>query len=176
MKEPKQGRFGLWYVDGVSYGFPTREAARAHVLTLQARQRRQKRTRTSSVAKWVMLSTVAVSFTGAVGLWWYAGADERARRERREAVQEEIQRSKMRALQACQEAIAVSAIYGKRKSPGPTDGHQSGHSWLFYWSDGSFYFENAHGVEVAQSAKCEVHRETGLITDLVISGKQIVSN
>lgn len=176
MSEPRRGKYGLWYVDGICYRFATREEALTHVVDERARRRQERRAKRRAIAKWTVLTGVSLLFAAVVATWWRGGAEERDLMARIEAHREEVQRSRSRALQACQEAIAVSATYGERRSPGHSDGFQTSGVWLFYWPDGSFYYQNAFGVEVPQSARCEVERETGRILSLVISGKEVLRN
>ncbi|MCQ9618402.1 hypothetical protein L1889_18350 [Paenalcaligenes niemegkensis] len=83
-------------------------------------------------------------------------------------------KAKMDALFLCQKSIAATAAYGKQNLPGYSEGQEGAEAWQFLWPHGTFYFKNAFGVDVPQSAKCQVDLQTGRISYLLVSDREII--
>lgn len=81
---------------------------------------------------------------------------------------------KKEALFSCQKAIGSVSLRGDKDRPGYTNGRKIEGGWQFLWPQGSFSFQNAFGVEIPQSARCEVNASTGRISYLVVSGTAVI--
>lgn len=122
--------------------------------------------------RFAMAWAAVVAILAAAGLawWWASSAESRAS----DAESRAEQKVKMDALLRCQKAIEVVAQYGKNSRPGYTAGKKIGDVWQFLWPHGSFHFKNGFGVDVPQSARCEVEASTGRIVYLFVSGQTII--
>lgn len=102
--------------------------------------------------------------------WWVASEDSRAISAKESAEQ----KAKMEALSLCQKTIGAVASYGSGNTPGHTSGRKIKDMWQFLWPHGSFQFKNGFGVDIPQSARCEVNVLTGRIVYLSVSGATII--
>jgi hypothetical protein len=78
------------------------------------------------------------------------------------------------ALVACQQRIAGLAEYGDAETPPYTKNHGKGDEFYFAWGSGTFHFKNGFGASVKMSASCIGSLSTGEITQLTLSGKQVL--
>jgi hypothetical protein len=89
---------------------------------------------------------------------------------------DDVHRNKaMAALGRCQEAIHALAEYGGADTPPYTKNWGKGNEFYFAWPRGSFEFTNGFGAKVKMSASCSGDLETGVITDLTVNGKDVIS-
>lgn len=131
-----------------------------------------------AVFKWIAMVALAglaiwAASSSAIR-WWESGAEERERQDRIAQLKSEIQSSQQQAFMSCRKAILAAAAYGKPSGPGRIEPSGTSASWVFSWPHGSFYFQNGFGAEVPQSARCEVHVDSGQILSLVISNREII--
>lgn len=173
MEEPKQGKWGLWYANGA--GHATREEALKAIQSRKANDAGASSRRMDSGPGRIVIVLLAAVVVGApVVSWWLDGREERAERRFAEAMAEAEREDMLEALSSCQRAIGLAAAYGKSNNPGYTQGKRIGNVWQFLWPRGSFHFKNGFGVDVPQSARCEVAVSTGKIVRLIVSGEEIV--
>jgi len=163
--EPVQGERGLWYVGTV--GFATKGQAQAYI------DRGMKHfdvPEIKSVGSFYGLKlplfvvALLVVLGGVFGWWVVTGRIDK----------DPERKQRMDALLVCQKAIASVAQFGKKEYP-PYPLVQSGEdAFIFLWKSGDFYFKNAFGVDVPQSARCEVNKSTGRIQYLTVSATVLV--
>lgn len=163
--EPEKGERGLWYVGTV--GFATKEQAQAYI------DRGMKHFDVPVIKnpgplyglKWPLFAlTLFIVVVGSFS-WWLMGgsrSDDPDREARRAA------------LLSCQKTIAAAAKFGKKEYPPYPTVQTNNDYFIFSWKAGDFYFKNGFGVDVPQSAHCEVNRRTGRIEHLDISGKIMI--
>lgn len=144
---------GLWVIEGNElHTFRTKAAAEGY-LGVSSR-------RVNKSAIKLLLVFAAVAF----GIWAASGLNNGKTDDA----------GKMDALLLCQKAIEAAALYGNDNRPGHTFGKKIGEVWQFLWQHGSFHFKNGFGVDVPQSARCEVDVSTGRIVYLFVSGQTII--
>lgn len=174
MAEPTQGKWGLWYIEGSTSGFATKEEA------IQSAQARKAGAATKRQSEWagtvksgvIVLALIALPLASLS--WWKSGSAERYERSKLAAAQRTEDQSRLDALFKCQKEIATVAAYGKQSGPGSTGARKSGDTWQFIWPQGSFHFKNAFGVDVPQWARCEVSAPTGRISRLIVTGRDVI--
>lgn len=164
--KPEKGERGLWYVGTV--GFATEKEAQAYI------DRGMKHFDVPEVEtvgrlyglKLPLLALALLVILGVVAGRWLASGGGESDPEKKQ---------RMAALLICQKAIASSARYGKTEYPPYPEVKSGDGFFLFLWKSGDFYFKNAFGADVPQSARCEVDKQSGRIQHLAISGKVLVN-
>lgn len=173
-KEAKQGKWGLWYVEGSTAGHATKEQAEES-LTDTVPQHvpagAEKEAKSNwGPAKWALAAILAV---GAF-FWWQSGADERAANARLKAAADAERKTRMAALLSCQKAIRATARYGGADMPPYVPATWNASTLQFIWPEGSFHFKNGFGVSVPQWARCQVDTDKSRITYLVVTGTAVI--
>lgn len=174
MEEPKQGKWGLWYVNGI--GHATREEA---IKSAQSKAvggaHASGANESTGAIRILVIMLVSIGVVWAGASWWISGKAERAERNFAETMAKAERQDRMNALLRCQKTIESVALYGKSNSPGYADGKRidGANVWQFLWPQGSFYFKNGFGVDVPQWARCEVDVPTGRISRLIVTGREI---
>lgn len=181
MEEPQQGKWGLWYVNGI--GHATKEEAMRSAQSKADADSAKKignpnatGSSESTGAVRVLLIMISVVVAAGIGIsWWNSGKAERTERNFAEAMAKAERQDRMNALLRCQKAIASVAAYGNSNNPGHAHGKRIDDTnvWQFLWPQGSFHFKNAFGVEVPQWARCEVDIPTGRISRLIVTGREV---
>lgn len=174
MQEPKQRPDGLWYIEDSNYGFATKkDAFEGLQQRLSAPADRRKAKATHRNKRIILVICAALAFVISV-FWWRSGAESRAEKTLIATQQKAELLFKRESLLLCQKTISATAVYGRQGLSVYTEGRVAGGSLQFLWPQGAFYFKNGFGVEVPQSARCEVNLKTGKISYLVVSGQVIV--